>query len=32
MHKDGDAFVPSGLSAERAQPAMFAETALWPQS
>ena len=30
MHKYGDVVVPSGRSAERAQPATYAETASWP--
>src|SRR5665647_397378 len=30
MHKYGDVFVPSGLSAERAQPATCAESRSWP--
>ena len=31
MHKYGDVFVPSGLSAERAQPATSAEHRSWPE-
>jgi len=30
MHRYRDVFVPSGRSAERAQPATYAETGSWP--